>query len=290
MIASCSATSRSRSFSRNTPSAAISARFLLEAEITGNLEHPGIVPVYSLGHNTEGRPYYAMRFIRGESLSVAIKRFHEHWDEENAARANRRRSKWGVEFRQLLGRFLDVCDAMDYAHNRGVLHRDLKPANIMLGQYGETLVVDWGLAKVIGKAEPTVAGVEGDFEPSLATSSTAVSGATLQGTTIGTPAYMSPEQAEGAIDLVGPGSDVYSLGATFYELLTGKVAFPGKKASQVIAQVLKGLFVPPRELDRSIPAPSRRCAGRRWRSILEIATSRCASWLKTSSTGWPTSR
>jgi eukaryotic-like serine/threonine-protein kinase len=255
------------------------ARFLLEAEITGNLEHPGIVPVYSLGHNSEGRPYYAMRFIRGDSLSVAIKRFHEQWDHENAPRTQHRRSKWGVEFRQLLGRFLDVCDAMDYAHNRGVLHRDLKPANIMLGQYGETLVVDWGLAKVIGKNEPTVTGIEGEFEPSLATSSTAVSGATLQGTTIGTPAYMSPEQAEGAIDLVGPGSDVYSLGATLYELLTAKVAFPGKKASQVIAQVLKGEFTPPREVDRSIPAPLEAVClramaldlGHRYQSVRELA-------------------
>ena len=143
------------------------ARFLLEAEITGNLEHPGIVPVYSLGRNSEGRPYYAMRFIRGDSLAVAIKRFHHEWAEESAASGRSKRSKWGIEFRQLLGRFLDVCDAMDYAHNRGVLHRDLKPANIMLGQYGETLVVDWGLAKVIGKDDVIPAGTDGDFEPSL---------------------------------------------------------------------------------------------------------------------------
>ena len=127
------------------------ARFLLEAEITGNLEHPGIVPVYSLGRNAEGRPYYAMRFIRGESLSVAIRGSTSDWAEASAAGGKGTRSMWGIEFRQLLGRFLDVCDAIDYAHSRGVLHRDLKPANIMLGRYGETLVVDWGLAKVIGK-------------------------------------------------------------------------------------------------------------------------------------------
>ena len=129
------------------------ARFVLEAEVTGNLEHPGIVPVYSLGKNAEGRPYYAMRFIRGESLAVAIRRFH-HDFRQNAGSAttrSRRPSKWGIEFRQLVRRFLDVCNAIDYAHSRGVLHRDLKPANIMLGHYGETLVVDWGLAKVIGK-------------------------------------------------------------------------------------------------------------------------------------------
>ena len=129
------------------------ARFVLEAEITGNLEHPGIVPVYSLGKNAEGRPYYAMRMIHGESLALAIRRFHQDFreNEGSAPTRSRRPSKWGIEFRQLVGRFLDVCDAIDYAHSRGVLHRDLKPANIMLGHYGETLVVDWGLAKVIGK-------------------------------------------------------------------------------------------------------------------------------------------
>ncbi len=143
------------------------ARFVLEAEITGSLEHPGIVPVYSLGRNAEGRPYYAMRFIRGESLSVEIQRFHKKFSEELGAAGAKVRtgSKWGVEFRQLIGRFLDVCDAIDYAHSRGVLHRDLKPANIMLGPYGETLVVDWGLAKVIGKPEPERTGADGDFNP-----------------------------------------------------------------------------------------------------------------------------
>ena len=96
------------------------ARFLLEAEITGNLEHPGIVPVYSLGTNAEGRPFYAMRFIRGESLSAAIKQFHENRQaEQGRGEGKRSGSAWGVEFQQLLRRFLDVCDAMEYAHSRG---------------------------------------------------------------------------------------------------------------------------------------------------------------------------
>ena len=103
------------------------ARFLLEAEITGKLEHPGIVPIYSLGRTATGRPFYAMRFIRGETLSAAIKRFHEARNAEGEKAGRHSSSTWGIEFQQLLRRFLDVCDAMEYAHSRGVIHRDLKP-------------------------------------------------------------------------------------------------------------------------------------------------------------------
>ncbi len=116
-------------------------RFIQEAEITGGLEHPGIVPVYGLGTHPDGRPYYAMRFIGGDSLKDVIDRFHN--DEALKKDASRR----SLELRKLLRRFIDVCNAIDYAHSRGVLHRDLKPANIVLGKHGETLVVDWGLAK-----------------------------------------------------------------------------------------------------------------------------------------------
>ncbi len=141
-------------------------RFVLEAEITGNLEHPGIVPVYSLGRNAEGRPYYAMRFIRGRELFGGDPAVSPGPREQaGEARRRGRRPSWGIEFRQLLRRFLDVCDAIDYAHSREVLHRDLKPANIMLGRYGETLVVDWGLAKVIGKSDVIPAHGDGEFEP-----------------------------------------------------------------------------------------------------------------------------
>ena len=122
-------------------------RFVLEAEITGGLEHPGIVPVYGLGQYADGRPYYAMRFIQGDSLKEAISAFHS---EQNANASDSERS---LQLRKLLGRFIDVCQAIGYAHSRGVLHRDLKPGNIMLGKYGETLVVDWGLAKVKGREE-----------------------------------------------------------------------------------------------------------------------------------------
>ena len=119
---------------------------MLEAEITGGLEHPGIVPVYGLGTYGDGRPYYAMRFMRGDSLKEAIAAFHT---DETIKRPGRR----SLELRKLLRRFVDVCNAIDYAHSRGVLHRDIKPANVIVGKHGETLVVDWGLAKALGKAE-----------------------------------------------------------------------------------------------------------------------------------------
>ena len=142
------------------------SRFILEAEITGGLEHPGIVPVYGLGIHDDGRPYYAMRFIRGDSLKEAIAGFHSPPAAHRAGRSRRRpgrdraarRTPSGsrdLDLRKLLRRFLDVCNAIDYAHSRGVLHRDIKPANIVLGKHGETLVVDWGLAKVTGKGDPS---------------------------------------------------------------------------------------------------------------------------------------
>ncbi len=126
------------------------ARFLIEAEVTGRLEHPGVVPVYGLGQSDQGRPFYAMRFVRGQSLKEAIESFHQADQEPRRNPAERT-----LALRQLLGRFIDVCHAIAYAHSRGVLHRDIKPANILLGPYGETLVVDWGLAKVVGRDDPT---------------------------------------------------------------------------------------------------------------------------------------
>ncbi len=175
-------------------------RFLAEAEITGNLEHPGVVPVYSLGDDELGRPYYAMRFIKGESLKRAIEHFHA------AEAPGRDPGERALELRRLLGRFVGVCQAVAYAHSRGVIHRDLKPANVMLGRYGETLVVDWGLAKSVGRDEHAAAA--DPAEATVRPSSGSDGAMTVPGSPLGTPAYMSPEQAAGELDRVGPASDV----------------------------------------------------------------------------------
>jgi serine/threonine-protein kinase len=216
------------------------ARFLLEAEITGGLEHPGIVPVYGLGTYADGRPYYAMRFVRGDSLKEAIDRFHA----DGALKSDPGRRS--LELRKLLRRFTDLCNAIAYAHSRGVLHRDIKPGNIIVGQHGETLVVDWGLAKATGKAEP------GAEEQTLVPVSTSGSAETLPGSALGTPAYMSPEQARGDLEHLGPRSDVYSLGATLYCLLTGKPPQEGDDVGEVLRRVQRGEFTSPRQHDPSI--------------------------------------
>jgi serine/threonine-protein kinase len=219
------------------------ARFLLEAEVTGGLEHPAVVPVYGLGTYADGRPYYAMRLVKGETLKEAVARFHSG---ESAGQAPGGRA---VEFRQLLRRFVDVCNAVAYAHSRGVLHRDLKPSNILLGPYGETLVVDWGLAKVVGRPM----GPSGAVESTLSVPASGASGATLPGSALGTPAYMSPEQAAGQPEAVGPASDVYSLGATLYGLLTGRAPFESGDLDVVLGAVRRGDFPRPRRLNPAVP-------------------------------------
>src|SRR5262249_6895789 len=141
---------------------------------------------------------------------------------------------------------LDVCNAIEYAHSRGVLHRDIKPGNIIVGRYGETLVVDWGLAKATGQAEP------GSGERTLLPSSASGSAETLPGSALGTRASMSPEQARGDLDRLGARSDVYSLGATLYCILTGKPPYQDDDLGRVLAMVQEGRYVAPRRLDPSI--------------------------------------
>jgi serine/threonine protein kinase len=216
-------------------------RFLIEAEITGGLEHPGIVPVYSLGHSADGRPFYAMRLIRGETLADAIARFHKE-------RSGAEPGGWGLELRKLLRRFIDVCNAIEYAHGRGILHRDLKPSNVMLGKHGETLVVDWGLAKPIGPGDSD----EDDEGPLLPFSG---GSQTLPGSAIGTPSFMSPEQAGGRRGSIGARSDVYSLGATLYCLLTGRAPFVSTEPGRILQDVQEGNFPRPRQVNPRVPRP-----------------------------------
>jgi serine/threonine-protein kinase len=226
-------------------------RFLIEAEITGGLEHPGIVPVYGLGSHADGRPYYAMRFIRGDSLKKAIEHFHA---DASLKKDPGRRS---LELRKLLRRFLDMCNAIGYAHSRGVLHRDIKPGNIIVGQHGETLVVDWGLAKILQKDEGGRMKDERDHEPAILHSSfilhpSSLPSETLPGSALGTPAYMSPEQAQGDLDRLGPRSDVYNLGATLHCLLIGRPPVEGDDVGELLRRVQRGDFTRPRQIDPSI--------------------------------------
>ena len=182
-----------------------------------------------------------MRFIRGDSLQEAADRFHETQWQDKSNRA--------LELRKLLGRLVDVCNAIAYAHSRGVLHRDLKPGNVMLGKYGETLVVDWGLAKVMGDA------MKLDGETTLQPSFDSGSAPTQMGSAIGTPAYMPPEQAAGRLDELGPASDAYSLGATLYYLLTGRPPFVEKELRALMRKVEVGEFASPRSVDATIAKP-----------------------------------
>lgn len=243
-------------------------RFMLEAEVTQALDHPGIAPVYDIGHREDGRPFYAMRFVAGQSFKQGIEQFHHvtspevsegqvlernpaNSGESSHPRARRARDFYSSEFRKLLGRLIDVCHTMQFAHRRGVLHCDLKPSNIMLGQHGETVVVDWGLAKIAGRDE--TAQQQQVAERSLP--ETDCCSTTQAGAIVGTPAYMSPEQAAGNRDNLGPETDVYGLGATLYHLLTGRPPLAKQALPILLVQAQQGRFLPPRQVNRAIPRP-----------------------------------
>ncbi|TWT90753.1 Serine/threonine-protein kinase PknD [Pseudobythopirellula maris] len=228
-------------------------QFMVEAEVTSRLEHPGVVPVYGAGLTEDDRPFYAMRLIQGETLDDAIAEFHGAHDDPEAdpAKADDRISPHdasrNLELRSLLTRFVSVCRTIAYAHNRGILHRDIKPANVMLGRYGETLVVDWGLAMAVGR--------EGQFKHELEKTlmPMATSSMTESGSIAGTPAYMSPEQMSGDGTL-SPAADIYALGATLYKLLTGRPPVEAPTLAELRQLVIRGEFDPPRRLAPGLSA------------------------------------
>ena len=188
------------------------ARFVREAQITARLQHPGVVPVYRLGRMDDGRPYFTMREVHGRTLTELINDAHA--------------GVAGTSMRRVIDAFARVCETVGYAHGHRVVHRDLKPANLMVGEHGEVLVLDWGLAKVVGEADD---GAD-PLVPSLP-------GLTRTGSLAGTPAYMAPEQAFGQPEAVDERTDVYALGVVLYEVLAGHRAYTGSDGRTVVDAV-----------------------------------------------------
>lgn len=217
-------------------------RFISEAQVTGQLDHPGIVPVYELGIDNEGLVFYTMKHVRGRSL-------HEIFD-----LAKRGADGW-TETR-ILNIFLRICEAVAFAHTKGVIHRDLKPTNIMVGDYGEVYVMDWGLARVRNRRDEafdevgwvSTSTMPSSGDPEQQAPSTDAPHLTMDGMILGTPPYMSPEQAHGDMASIDEQTDVYSLGAMLYHLMVGTPPFvlPGSHTSArtVLGNLLNGPPIP----------------------------------------------
>ena len=215
--------------------------FDFEATVTSQLEHPNIVPVYVTGATPEGKPFYAMRLIPGRTLAAAIAEFHARRPAGEPA------GRQSARYNELLSQFALTCKAIAYAHDRGVIHRDIKPANVMLGRFGEVVVLDWGLAARVDRDDRA----RSSGEPSILTPTLAVDEVPAASRGIsGTPAYMSPEQHDGGRH-VGVASDVYGLGATLYHLLTGQPPFDGDVAA-IREKAVAGDVQPPSRVKRGV--------------------------------------
>ena len=222
-------------------------RLIREAQITGQLEHPNIIPVYELEHADEhGRPYYTMKFLRGKTLLEYIKDYHKHKKEGIAE---------SLELVELLSSFIDVCNAIAYAGSRGIVHRDLKPQNIMLGDFGEVLVLDWGLAKRFGDEEDVEVG-----QRHVELGEVASRQQTMVGGVVGTPAFMAPEQASGENRNIDARTDVYGLGAVLFSILSGVPPHRGSKTKNsikdtvdLLKRISSGETPSVRDVDASIP-------------------------------------
>lgn len=221
-------------------------RLIKEAQITGQLEHPNIIPVYELEqYDEKGRPYYTMKFLRGDTLNDRIKAYH-------------RKKKKGEDdplgLVSLLNSFIDICNAIAYAASRGIVHRDLKPQNVMIGDFGEVIVLDWGLAKKIESQEDDSSRKElrlGDILDSTET---------VAGQVVGSPAYMAPEQASALNDQVDARTDVYGLGAMLFTILAGQPPHRGTKTGntardtiELLNRISTGDTPKLRDIDPSIP-------------------------------------
>ena len=207
-------------------------RFVDEAQLTGQLQHPNIIPVYELSLDEYGEVFYTMKYVKGTTLDQVLRRIRE--GEELAIKK--------FPLATLLTVFQKMCDGVAYAHSMGVVHRDLKPDNVMIGEYGEVLVMDWGLAKKMasGMHDEHL----GDTKPQMPPSD--LRGfETLNGLIVGTPPYISPEAARGELDRIDPRSDIYVLGAILYAILTLRPPFPGKDFGELIEQIVTGQFAHP---------------------------------------------
>ena len=190
----------------------VAERFLEEAQVTGQLQHPGVLPVFELDRDGAGHHFFAMKLVRGETLADLLDR-RASPDEDRG---------------RFVGIFEQICQTVGYAHAKGVIHRDLKPSNVMVGAFGEVQVLDWGLAKVLGASEPATRPSELDTLSPIATVRTADdSSQSIDGAVMGTPAYMPPEQARGEIDRLEARSDVFCLGGILLQILTGGAPYEG---------------------------------------------------------------